>query len=76
MAGEGDTPRPWLVDKLWPISAALNWLICRGWEHYQPGQTISAHAAIGRELGHLPACLLCRALNLIERDHCTKSRDL
>jgi hypothetical protein len=66
--------RPWVVRKLWPVSAWLNWLLARGWPNYQPGQTVSEHAAIWRDHGYLRACLLCRLLNVIERDHCARSR--
>lgn len=38
-----------------------------------PDETISSRAAKAQAKGRRWGCILCRALNLIQRDHCQRS---
>lgn len=40
-----------------------------------PDETISSRAAKAMQKGRVWGCILCRLLDLFERDHCAKSLD-
>ena len=52
------------------VLIAVDQLLQSAFRYGRPGITISARAATARNHGHAWGCMLCRALDWIEADHC------
>ena len=72
-----------LVRYLWCIAAnpARAWRIAIGYDQLanvaangSEDETISSRAARARDKGSRWGCVLCKLLDALEKDHCTKSK--
>jgi hypothetical protein len=60
-------------DRAWKTSLAYD-RMANAEVNGDPSETISSRAGFGMERGSKPWCVLCKFLDLFEKDHCQKAK--